>query len=1061
MSNIILGLDLGVTSIGYALFDEENEKILDTGVRIFQAGVDSTPLGKESPRNTTRREKRQVRRQIFRRAERQALLIEVLQDLGWLPREEVLLDIVLQKNPYELRKRALDEALSLEELARIFVHLSKRRGFKSSRKSGSDEDSEKGKLYKGDDKAGKKGISETQEERKNGGFRTNGEYFASLNPHELRIRNRYILRSDYLEEFDAIWQSQLRFHPEIEKPTTFESVVRTHSKPRQQERWKNKTLYDFLRDYVIYFQRPLKSQKETIGKCTLEPKSSRSPKSALVFQEYRIWDKLNSIRIIGPDRTLDPLTFEEKQKAYQKLSLSKEQTILQLMKLWRLGDGYSNNYDEKTIVKGNVTAHALIGVFGLGAWNALTSEEKEKRWKVVYDAEDNEWLKNYGLQKWNLSEEQAVKLTKVSFEKMYAELSQKAMSKILPFMKEQNLDYSRACVEAGYNHSQISETGRIADVLSPFNKKINSPIVAQGLHELRKLVNTLIVDFAMKPDVIKVELARELKMPKEKREAILIRNSANEKENKAIRDELFFNYQGFSQKYKSVYDIPTDDITKYKLWIECNKICPYTGKQISVTDLFGENNRFEIEHILPRSRSFDDSFQNKTLCEQQFNKDVKGNLMPYEMKEQGKISPEHYEQILERVKELKRNGRRNVSKIKKFTLTKIPDDMIARQLNETQFLAVAAKDYLKEICSNVQPTVGASTSQLRKLWGLNNVLNPVADVKNRDDHRHHAVDAIVVACTTIPHLQKLTEYNKKRKYGTEKIYVAPPYPTFRNDVKDAVEGILISHKVKNRPRGQMHDETMAGKVMNADKSHKTKVGDASQKFYTTRIALTDLIAAPAKVMKIGDKVVRDTVLQRLQEKGVNIHEKITKIPNDAFNETVWMPNKQGKNIHPIKHVRIHDVAANKIEIRKDTFVDGGNNHHILIFQKPNGKREGKIVSMYEVMALRKKNKLPAINTEVGEGNEFIMTLSTNEMVLVDNDNFKTADIDWTNPDYDELSKHLYRVQIITDGKVTFRHHLTSVLKDKEGNEIGRLMKTPNSFQGIKVKINHIGQISRA
>jgi CRISPR-associated endonuclease Csn1 len=117
--------------------------------------------------------------------------------------------------------------------------------------------------------------------------------------------------------------------------------------------------------------------------------------------------------------------------------------------------------------------------------------------------------------------------------------------------------------------------------------------------------------------------------------------------------------------------------------------------------------------------------------------------------------------------------------------------------------------------------------------------------------------------------------------------------------------------------------------------------------------------------------------------------------------------------------------------------------------------------MYEVMALRKKNKLPVIDTEVGEGNEFVMTLSTNEMVLVDKDDFKTSQIDWGNPDYNELSNYLYRVQKITDGEITLRHHLTSVLKDKDGKEIGRIIKSPNSFQGIKVKINHIGQISRA
>jgi CRISPR-associated endonuclease Csn1 len=469
--------------------------------------------------------------------------------------------------------------------------------------------------------------------------------------------------------------------------------------------------------------------------------------------------------------------------------------------------------------------------------------------------------------------------------------------------------------------------------------------------------------------------------------------------------------------------------------------------------------QYEIEHILPRSRSFDDSFQNKTLCHISFNA-KKSNRMPYEMLAQSIIDQAEYDQILSRVKELKRNGKRNASKIKKFVLQQMPLEMAAQQLNETQFLAVAAKEYLGQICGNVQPTMGAATAQLRKLWGLNHVLNPINNIKNRDDHRHHAVDAMVIACTNIGMVQKLSRFNEQKIQATRERFDYP-YPAFRRDVKEAVEGILIAHKVKNRPRGQMHDETMAGKVMNRDKSHKTRPDDPKQKYYTVRILLTDLIAAPAKVMKIGDKIVRDTVLQRLQAKGVDISQKITKIPADAFIEPLWMPNKQGKNIHAIRHVRIHDVASNKIEIRKDTFVDSGTNHHIVIYQKSNGEREGIAVSMYEVMAIRKRNKQHVINTDCGEGNEFVMALSTNEMVLVDEGNFKTEDINWHSPDYTLLSKYLYRVQVITKAQITFRHHLAAVLTDKEGNQVGRLLKTPNSFKGIKVIVNAIGEIRKA
>lgn len=1041
---IILGLDLGVTSIGWCLFDNENQHFIATGSRIFQAGVKNPLTNKESPLNATRREKRQIRRQIFRKAQRQELLLEVLQELGWLPKDETLLALSMAKDPYELRAKALDEALTLEELGRIFYQLSKRRGFKSSRKSGDDEDKEGGVLFKGDAKAQKVGINELQEEMEQGGFRTVGEYLASLNPHDKRRRNRYILRQQYLHEFDLIWQAQLRFHPEIEKPTTYEYLIRKFCKARQQEKWEQKNLYDFLKDYVVYFQRALKSQKQNVGMCTFEPTSRRAPKSSLVFQEFRIWDKLNSIRLVGPDRNFDPLTAEEKLKAYEKLSVSKEQTIEQLLKLWKISDGYSTNYDNKDKVKGNVTAHALIAVFGDKVWKALSQEEKEKRWKLIYDAEDNEFLVNYGKEKWGLDNEKAEKLKKVSFEKMYAELSQKAMRKLLPLMKEQNLDYTKACETAGYNHSQPTDgkNQAVADQLSPFTKKINSPIVAQGLHELRKVVNTLIQEYAIKPDIVRIELARELKMPKEKRERINLDNKIREDEHREIRNELIGNFAPFNTEA----EISADDLVKYKLWLESGKVCPYTGQQISTTALFTD--AFQIEHILPYSRSMDDSFQNKTLCERSFNKDRKGNLMPYEMLKQGRISESDYTAILERAKGFQRGGKRNVGKFKRFTLHSMPMDMVAQQLNDTQFLSVAAKEYLREICPNIETSVGAATGKLRKLWGLNSVLNPVANIKSRDDHRHHALDAIVVACTNIGMIQKLSVFNQKNIRLTNERFPFP-WSRFRLDVKEALEGVLISHKSKGRVRGQLHDETLSGKVLTPEKTHKHKENDPSQLVYTTRIDIKSLDSYD-KIKNIGDETVRNVILKRLQEKGVKDISKKFEIPKGAFDEPLWMPNKKGLQI-PIKRVRIHDVSSNKIEIRKDTFVNGDNNHHMIIFQKANGRRDGKIVSLFDAVQ-RKKDGLPVINTDCGKGNEFIMTLSKNEMVLIDKGTFKTSSINWQSPNYTELSEYLYKIQKITKGKISFTHHLSSKSDDF-------FTRSPNKIKFIKVKINEIGEIS--
>lgn len=1046
--SITLGLDLGVSSIGWCLQDANQQQIITAGSRVFQAGVESSPLGKESSWNATRTAKRQIRRQIFRKAERQELLINIFQGLGWLPKYDELVELIMAQDPYQLRKKALDEPLTLEELARVFYHLSKRRGFKSSRKSASDEE---GKLFTGDIKVGKVGIDELRLEIAKGGFRTIGEYFASLNPHEKRIRNRYVLRSQYIEEFDKIWESQLRFHPDIEKPIHYEYVLRNFCKSRQQERWEKQSFYHFLKDYVIYFQRALKSQKKMVGFCSLEPESKRTPLSNLAFQEFRILDKLNSFRIVGPNRNYEPLTPLEKEVAFQKLNQVKEQTVEQLFKLWYLDANFSANYDRSDKVVGNKTAHGLISIFGKAQWETLSETERNKRWKVIYDANDNTWLKQYAATNWLLTPAQQDKLAKLSFEKGYGSLSQKALTKLLPLMKSQNFDFSKACKEVGYHHSQKVGNTITKDLLSPFTKKINSPIVSQGLHELRKVINTLIQEYAIKPDCIRIELARELKMPKEKRENITKDNKAREIKHKAIIQELVNN----SPNFVSEYEIKPDDIIKYKLWEECKHICPYTGNQIGLTDLF-DDNKYQIEHILPYSRSLDNSFQNKTLCEANFNR-KKGDLMPYEMYQKGIISKETYETILERAKQLIRDGKRNTKKFERFILRQMPQDMVAQQLNDTQFLAVAAKEYLLQICSNIEISMGAVTAQLRKLWGLNSVLNPIANVKNRDDHRHHALDAIVIANTTPRMIQLFSKYNQKGTVSTTEKFPLP-WGRFRLDTKEALEKILVSHKQNNRVRGQLHDETMWGKVKAFDGSHRIDEKNATQKIYTTRIPLNS-ITDNNKVDKIADRIVREVVKKRLAEKGVDTTQKKYKVPNDAFVEPLWMPNKKNLKI-PIHHVRIHDKSTNKIEIRKDTFVDSGSNHHIVIYQKPDGKRNGTVVSLYEAHQ-RKLRKEPIINTDCGEDNEFIVALSTNDMVLLDSEHFQTDKIDWQNPDYTLLSENLYRVQKLTDGEITFRHHLTAVLKNDNGIEIGRVIKSPNTFRGLKVMINSIGEIQPA
>ncbi|MFN8353055.1 MAG: type II CRISPR RNA-guided endonuclease Cas9 [Spirosomataceae bacterium] len=1040
----ILGLDLGVTSVGWAFVETTNDQsgqVLDVGSRIFAPGVNVSPLGKEESKNADRRNARQVRRQIFRKRQRQDLLLEVFQTLGWLPLDPTYLQEIWSENPYQLRKKALDEPLTQQQLARVLYHLGKRRGFKSSRKSGGDEE---GTLYKGDAKIGKAGITELQQAMAETNSRTLGEYFASLNTAEIRIRNRYVLRSQYQEEFELIWASQRRFWPDIQKPIHYEGLIRKVCGKAQQTTWLARDFYEFLKNFVIYFQRPLKSQKSLVGKCQLEPSCRRAPLSALHVQEFRIWDKLYSLRLTGADRTDAPLSPTEMQQAYEVLATAKEKTVGDLLKSLHLSD-YQVNYKADDKFKGNRTAHALQQVFGKARWATLSPQEQAATWKIVYDADDNDFLVQYGINKWALSAEAADKLRKVNFEKDYASLSTKAIQQLLPLMRTGRYPYDLACRELGYHHSQSSLKAGYADQLSEPALRRN-PIVQQGLNELKKVVNTLIQSYGIKPDVIRVELARELKMPKEKREKLLADNKARENEHIRIHNILKQEFKEFVNR-----DPEPDDIVKYKLYEECKHICPYTGQSISASSLF--SGAFEVEHIVPYSRSLDDSFQNKTLCEKQFN-NKKGNRLPHEMMVQGLISVAEYEAMIERVKTFRdRNNRLPLGKLRRFLRQSVPQNFANEQLNDTAYFSREAKLYLSQICSKVQVSNGQSTAKLRHLWGLNRILNPQGlNLKSRDDHRHHAVDALVVACTSPQTLQRLSLYKQKGQTLSQRDFPLP-WEGFRNQARDKVNSVLVSHRHKSRVRGKLHDETFYGAVRNFDGQRRTD--DKGQPVFSVRKDLRSL--SPAMILKIADPKVRELVLDRLKAQGVDVSQKFS-IPPGAFAEPLYMPTKNGVKIE-IKKVRVHDVGSNKIEIRPGVFVDPGSNHHIVIFQKPNGKRDGTVVSFFEATQRRKQGR-PVVNTDCGEGNTFVMSLSINEMVLIDTEQFKTAQLDWNQVSQQELSQHLYRVQKMDVNKnIIFRHHLSTSTEDKE--HAGYLKKTAGSFAGIKVKINAIGEIERA
>jgi CRISPR-associated endonuclease Csn1 len=464
-----------------------------------------------------------------------------------------------------------------------------------------------------------------------------------------------------------------------------------------------------------------------------------------------------------------------------------------------------------------------------------------------------------------------------------------------------------------------------------------------------------------------------------------------------------------------------DDIIKYNLWEECGQVCPYTGKHISQTALFGENPEFQIEHILPYDRSLDDSFVNKSLCHVHENIHIKRNQTPYEA----------YGHDEDKFEELKQRINRTAMpywKKQKFWQKAIDTDkIIQRELNDTRYICREVVKYLKRVCRYVSGTRGKATSDLGYQWGL---------IKDRDDHRHHALDAAVVAVTEQKHLRELG----KSKYSKEGIAFAPPWPNFREELVEKIKQINVSHRTRRKVSGQLHEETSYGLA--------TQEKMEGHDIFVYRKKLEDLTIA--MVAKIIDPEVRKIVTARLFEKGIDL-SKSGKPPKDIWAEPLYMKTTKSSRKVPIKRVRITTVLTNPEPVRDASgniyrYVKPGSNHHAEIWEYigggKKGRREAEIVSVFEAIRRSRRGK-PVVDRNHGKDTKFVCSLAINDMVIMPNRNGESD---------------LYRVQKMNVNKqIYFRHHTASTIDD----ESTLIRKQANLFNGRKVTIDPLGRVQEA
>ena len=1161
MSKHVLGLDLGVGSIGWCLIALDTQgdpaEILGMGSRVvpLNNATDAADfsIGKAFTANQERTARRTMRRGFARYQLRRYRLRRELAKVGMLP-DAALIQLPLLEL-WELRERAATagERLTLPELGRVLCHINQKRGYRHVKSDAAAIVGDEGEKKKDSNSAYLAGIR-ANDEKLQDEHKTVGQYFAeqlrqsqSESPTggiSYRIKDQIFSRQRYIDEYDQIMAAQRVYYPDI---LTDEFI-------------------QMLRDEVIFMQRPLKSCKHLVSLCEFEKqekvmrvqqddgKGGRqlverkvkfgpkvAPKSSPLFQLCRIYEAVNNIRLTRPDGSPRDITPEERAKIVAHLQSSASLSFAALKKLLKEKALIADQLTTKSGLKGNSTRVALAAALQpYSQYHHLLDMELETRmmtvqltdeetgevterevavvtdsyvheplyrlWHILYSIEERDAMRRALITQLDMTEEDLDgglldQLYRLDFVKPgYGNKSAKFICKLLPQL-QQGLGYSEACAAVGYRHSntptseEITERTLLEKIPLLQRNELRQPLVEKILNQMINLVNALKAEYGV--DEVRVELARELKMSREERERMAEGNRRREKENKAI-----------AEKIRECGLFPTKSrIRKYMLWEEAGEKCLYCGQILTLSQCLNGDD-MEVEHIIPKSVLYDDSYGNKTCACRRCNKE-KGNRTALEY-----IRAKGWEaEYMERINGLLDKKAISYSKHQRLRWLKedIPSDFLERQLRLTQYISRQAMAILQQGIRRVSASEGGVTARLRSLWGYDDILHTlnldrydsmgetervsregetteklrIKDWSKRKDHRHHAIDALVVASTRQGYIQRLNrvssesereamsgEIEMQKATKTDKLSLLERWLTQRphlsvRAVSDKVAEILISYRPGKRV------------VTRGRNIYRKKTADGREVTCVQRGVLVprgELMEASlyGKILSQGrERIVKryplhalkgEVVDPRLRELIAEYNQEITSKVK-AKGSPLYLDAAEKQEVRSVRCYVDKPSVAKAIPIRFDergraiTFVKSGNNHHLALYRTPQGKLEESIVTFWDAVD-RARYGIPLVITHPREVMEqvllrgdvpesvlrllppsdwiFVDSLQQDEMVVIglsDKELQRALEVQ----DYHKLSEHLYRVQKISSRDYWFRYHLeTSVADDK--NALGSIPK---------------------
>ena len=1065
-------------------------ELIDFGVRIFPEGNQG---GDDSP-SKERGNARRTRRRLTRRARRIKRVLSWFQRLQLISRNDIP---AIRQNEqdgneeihfetkgsipfqvYQLRKEALERELHPVELLQICMLFAKRRGYQPVKGSSSSVNEETGEsetstIFGNKDPEKPVGIDVSEqlwnEKKLSGECPTWGSFLATLNPHEQRLRFRYFLRHWILDEFDAIIQFQKQF-------------------PRYVALFTRENLKQ-LRDEIIFFQRPLKSQEDKIAKCTFEPTEKRCPISHPLYQEFRIWQDLNHLKFYyhpemakNPESDIRPDNLEVKKwnDCPHKPSIVRELLIHQkeisvkaiakdFLQLKSTQIKQPDNLPEK--IKGTYLMRVIQGMYDKEripvSWmefltklnDGIVPDTERVRvlsiqfWEILKHANDEkeikDWLKQY-FPKWEPSKLNHI--ARIELPAKYASLSLKAIQNILPFMQEPRLFlnkktgkeefrypvFSEACELAGYKHSE-SKQQEIKTEL-PDHGTLRNPVVDKTLRQLRLVVNSILHHYG-KPDKIRIELGRDLKQSEKER----IKTSKKQKENQKISD----NYKeqlktNFPTLFPESENIKPKDLLRFRLFMEQKEQCLYTGESISMKDLF-DNAKYDIDHIVPRSRINLDENSNKALVKRSVNQQ-KGDKLPTEF-----FSEEQMKNILQRANDW------NLSKKKiKYLAAKDLKEFegfVNQQLNDTRYAAREARTYLSNLIllEDIECLKGGMTAHFRGRWGLSSDLeeaenqtqkasaavklkkpflqNDFIDVnelhpdelkkssKLRLDHRHHAIDALVLSLMDRSVVQRFY-MNQKGMQAVQRMMPAK----FKKQVHQHAKNIIVSHQVDKKPSGKLHKATYYGLLYDKtgnplqhlfnekmESVHYNKEGKEVELpksdgyIYAERkgiVNFTTMDMATSVIDPILRKMMIEFINQSIAEKwkDAELKSRLQNLHHPLTNHRIKSLRKEirSETIFPIYEFDIHTRTG------VNRFVMNESIHRTAVY-KSNKTLKFKIHSLLHAYRQKAKHKnLNKFDQQQAGNDTYLYTLHQNEMVLVPQNNQK-ENPNWKH--YTDILKH--------------------------------------------------------